>query len=91
MRPACVREGRPTLARAGRALTDLQKAAPGRSRVGLPCEWIFGLTGLVLREGQRAAATALLWSFDAYLKPGKLVDLKKEDVIPPVMRCKWYG
>lgn len=61
------------------------------SRFGLPYEWICGLVAVMLRNGRRHDAAALALSFDACLRPGEVVDLRKEDVIAHVTRCSGYG
>lgn len=84
MRPECVQGGRYPLARAGRALKGFLKAEPSLSRSGLSFKSICGFASVMIRNGLVAEASALLLSYGAYLRPGEVVDLLKEDAIAPV-------
>jgi hypothetical protein len=71
------------LSRARRALQGWHKMCPPESRLPLPWPAVAGIVAALISMNERGMAIAVLLACDAYLRPGELLDLTVECVIPP--------
>jgi hypothetical protein len=70
------------LPRARRALQGWGRLAPLTVRLPIPAVGVAGIAVELALAGHRSAALATMVGMDAYLRPGELLSLVKESVIP---------
>jgi hypothetical protein len=72
------------LPRAWRAITGWRKLRPTFSRAPLPFKALLGIMGAAVWQGRHEEALAFLLAFACYLRPGELLQLTVDAVVPPV-------
>ena len=85
MLPRYGRNGSGHLPRAARALRAWRKHGPSRQRLPLPMVLLALILRHMLDSGSYEMAVAVLLQHKMYLRPGELVNLKKEQLVPPVL------
>ena len=81
-RPSLYRTGGTHLNRVRRALAGWNRVAPLTSRLPVPWAAVCGIVVQLLVMNFREEALAVVLAFDAYLRPGELLALTSQDVVP---------
>ncbi|CAE7706879.1 unnamed protein product, partial [Symbiodinium necroappetens] len=82
--PQFGKHGSLTLPRATQALEGFRNLAPPQMRLPTPWVAFIAVVGLLLAHGEVLMAIALLIQWDLLLRPGELIGLQPQHMVPPM-------